>query len=99
MGIANKIYFLLFVAFVMIFTSCKSLEKSETKECCEKKVETALYSEITCPKCEYKKIEKLPTDVCLISYTCEKCKTVLNPKISDCCVFCTYGDHKCPSKQ
>ncbi|MDP2385780.1 MAG: GDCCVxC domain-containing (seleno)protein [Bacteroidota bacterium] len=56
-------------------------------------------SEITCPKCEYKKTEVLPTDVCLLSYTCEKCKTVLHPKSGDCCVFCTYGDVKCPSMQ
>jgi DNA-directed RNA polymerase subunit M/transcription elongation factor TFIIS len=59
----------------------------------------ATTSEITCPKCGHKKTETLPTDVCVLSYTCEKCKTVLHPKEGDCCVFCTYGDHKCPSKQ
>lgn len=56
-------------------------------------------SEITCPKCGHKKIETLPTDVCLIAYNCEKCAAVLHPKEGDCCVFCTYGNHKCPSKQ
>lgn len=59
----------------------------------------ALTSNITCPKCGFTAKEKLPTEVCQIAYTCKKCKTTLNPKEGDCCVFCTYGDHKCPSKQ
>ncbi|MCK6648984.1 MAG: hypothetical protein L6Q66_04965 [Bacteroidia bacterium] len=59
----------------------------------------SLQSEITCPKCGNKKTETMPTDVCLLSYTCQKCQAVLHPKEGDCCVFCTYGDHKCPSKQ
>lgn len=61
--------------------------------------EASLFSEITCPKCKHTKTEKLPTEVCLVSYTCENCKEVLHPKDGDCCVFCTYGTHKCPSKQ
>ena len=56
-------------------------------------------SEITCPKCGFKKKETMPTEVCLIKYTCTKCKTDLHPKDGDCCVFCTYGTQKCPSKQ
>ncbi len=77
--------------------SCCDEEKKD--DCCKKKEMTSLYSEITCPKCGHKKTEKLPTDVCMIKYTCEKCKTDLFPKKGDCCVFCTHGDHKCPSKQ
>lgn len=60
---------------------------------------TSTESEITCPKCGHKKMETLPTDVCLLKYNCEKCDTTLFPKDDDCCVFCTYGSHKCPSKQ
>jgi hypothetical protein len=37
--------------------------------------------------------------VCMVSYTCENCKEVMHPKDDDCCVFCTYGTHTCPSKQ
>lgn len=59
----------------------------------------SLESEITCPKCNFKKAEVMPTEVCLIKYTCTNCKTDLHPKEGDCCVFCTYGTHKCPSKQ
>jgi len=81
---------------------------SVTDSCCKKPNQAdslkqhnanSLQSEITCPKCGNKKTETMPTDVCILSYTCQKCQAVLHPKEGDCCVFCTYGDHKCPSKQ
>jgi hypothetical protein len=59
----------------------------------------SLMSEITCPKCKFRKKEIMPTDQCLLKYTCTNCKAELYPDEKDCCVFCTYGDHKCPSKQ
>jgi rubredoxin len=59
----------------------------------------AIQSEITCPKCGFKKKEIMPTDVCLLKYTCTSCRAELFPKEGDCCVFCTYGTYKCPSKQ
>ncbi|MBI4931657.1 MAG: hypothetical protein HY841_12885 [Bacteroidetes bacterium] len=58
-----------------------------------------LQSEITCPKCGHKKMETMPSDACLLKYTCEQCKTDLIAKEGDCCVFCSYGSVKCPSKQ
>jgi hypothetical protein len=69
-------------------------------KCCEKK-ETGMVekSTITCPYCGHEKLETMPTDVCQIKYTCEKCKKDINPKTGDCCVYCSYGNHKCPSKQ
>jgi hypothetical protein len=59
----------------------------------------SLHSEITCPKCGFKKVELLPTDYCLLNYKCGSCFYNIEPKESDCCVFCSYGDKKCPSKQ
>lgn len=59
----------------------------------------SLESEITCPKCKFRKKEVLPTDYCILKYTCTNCKEVLYPDDKDCCVFCTYGTYKCPSKQ
>jgi hypothetical protein len=56
-------------------------------------------SEITCPKCGFKKMEVMPTDVCQLKYTCTKCQAELYPEKGDCCVFCTYGTKKCPSMQ
>ena len=101
---------LLAVAFL---TSCSYSGKNEIvnsnqvtskDSCCSndaasKDTKMAVVSEITCPKCGHKEMENMPTDVCLLSYECKHCKTVLTPKGEDCCVFCTYGTVKCPSKQ
>ena len=69
------------------------------KDAAESSTAISVTSEITCPKCGHKKVETLPTDVCVIRYTCENCKAELTPKVGDCCVYCTYGTHKCQSKQ
>jgi hypothetical protein len=58
----------------------------------------AVYSEIKCPECGYRKAEKVPTEICRIKYTCDSCRSELRPMPDDCCVFCSYGTHKCPSK-
>ena len=56
-------------------------------------------SNISCPKCGHTENEELPTDVCLLKYDCKECAHTMTPDSGDCCVFCTYGDHKCPSMQ
>jgi hypothetical protein len=61
--------------------------------------ETSFQTVITCPECKFKKTEILPTEVCQLKYTCTNCNAVLQPKGGDCCVFCSYSDHKCPSMQ
>lgn len=71
---------------------CKAAEENDTSE-------IVLKSVIKCPECGFSKSEKMPSDVCLIKYNCENCGTEMRPKEEDCCVFCTYGDHKCPSMQ
>ena len=58
-----------------------------------------LLSVIKCPKCGYKQQEVMPTDSCLYFYQCKECKQILKPLPGDCCVFCSYGSIKCPSKQ
>jgi len=56
-------------------------------------------STITCPECGHKKKETMPEDSCLFFYSCENCGTKLKPLPGDCCVFCSYGDYKCPPIQ
>ncbi|MFC4870449.1 GDCCVxC domain-containing (seleno)protein [Negadavirga shengliensis] len=56
-------------------------------------------SSVTCPKCGYMKEERMPVDACQYFYECESCKTFLKPKQGDCCVFCSYGNVKCPPVQ
>ncbi len=74
-------------------------DKKGTDKCCKKKKEISLKTTLTCPECGHKKDETLPTEYCLLRYNCEKCKAELFPKEGDCCVFCSYGTVKCPSKQ
>ncbi|HXD06299.1 MAG TPA: GDCCVxC domain-containing (seleno)protein [Burkholderiaceae bacterium] len=56
-------------------------------------------STITCPACGHAKTETMPTDACQWHYECESCRTLLRPKPGDCCVFCSYGNVKCPPMQ
>ncbi len=56
-------------------------------------------SVIECPECGFEKEETMPVDSCLFFYECINCKVILKPMKRDCCVFCSYGDIKCPPKQ
>ncbi|MEO8150448.1 MAG: GDCCVxC domain-containing (seleno)protein [Bacteroidia bacterium] len=60
---------------------------------------TILESIITCPFCNHNNKETMPVDACQFFYECENCKTMLKPKVGDCCVYCSYGSVKCPSIQ
>ncbi len=53
----------------------------------------------TCPVCGYKQLEIMPVDACQFFYKCKNCQTRITAKEGDCCVFCSYGSVKCPSKQ
>lgn len=55
-----------------------------------------LTSELTCPKCNFKKLEQMPTDSCQFFYECQNCGKVVRPIAGDCCVFCSYGSVPCP---
>lgn len=95
---------------ITVFQGCKSENRNETIVVMEDQKKDTLTpakvdkemagkSIITCPKCGFKKSEVLPTEICQLKYTCSGCNAVLLAKEGDCCVFCTYGDKKCPSKQ
>ncbi|HET6245767.1 MAG: hypothetical protein H0V01_04960 [Bacteroidetes bacterium] len=58
-----------------------------------------LISVLTCPNCNFRKEEIMPTDSCQFFYACEDCKQVIKPKKGDCCVNCSYGSVKCPPIQ
>jgi hypothetical protein len=98
-----------FLLFGLVFLTFSCTENSSVDEKETEKANIAIeekdslsgseFSLITCPDCGFSKTEKLPTEVCLLKYTCEKCKKEMFPAEEDCCVFCTYGDKKCPSMQ
>jgi hypothetical protein len=59
----------------------------------------AFESIIVCPRCGFRATEVMPVDACQFFYDCAGCGVVLKPKPGDCCVFCSYGNRKCPPKQ
>ncbi|HIM81303.1 MAG TPA: hypothetical protein EYM54_14515 [Dehalococcoidia bacterium] len=56
-------------------------------------------SKLTCPHCGFSEDLEMPTDACQFFHECANCHTVLRPNANDCCVFCSFGDVKCPSQQ
>jgi len=57
------------------------------------------FSTLTCPECGHRRRDEMPTDACQFFYDCEGCGAMLKPKPGDCCVYCSYGDVKCPPIQ
>ena len=64
-----------------------------------KTMSVATTAELTCPICGVAQESKIPTDSCQFFYDCVGCGSVLRPKEGNCCVFCSYVDEQCPSKQ
>lgn len=59
----------------------------------------ALRSMLTCPACDARTTETMPTDACQYFYDCPACGAVLKLKPGDCCVYCSYADVPCPPVQ
>jgi hypothetical protein len=62
-------------------------------------MELQLHSTLTCPDCGFTREEEMPTDACTWFYECQGCHALLRPKPGDCCVFCSFGNVKCPPMQ
>ena len=58
-----------------------------------------LESTLTCPHCGFAERLTMPTDACLFFHECRGCQALLRPRPGDCCVFCSYGNVKCPPIQ
>lgn len=56
-------------------------------------------STVTCPACGSQETRDMPTDACTYFYPCPACGVTSKPKTGDCCVFCSYGDTRCPPMQ
>jgi len=65
----------------------------------EKLAEVKLKSQLTCPMCGNITKEVMPENYCLIMYQCKNCDKIIKPMAGDCCVFCSHGSVKCPSRQ
>jgi hypothetical protein len=58
-----------------------------------------LQSTLTCPACGHREPHTMPTNACQWFYTCSGCGATHRPNAGDCCVFCSFGDVKCPPMQ
>lgn len=56
-------------------------------------------STIVCQACGHRESEIMPEDACQYFYKCKSCGVVMRPIKGECCVFCSYGDVKCPTAQ
>lgn len=54
---------------------------------------------ISCPICGIGRAERMPENACQHFYRCRGCGEALRPHDGDCCVFCSYGNTRCPPKQ
>lgn len=50
---------------------------------------------LTCPHCGAKQQAEIPEGKCVPFYVCNACGKTVQAKKA-CCVFCDYGDRKCP---
>lgn len=57
------------------------------------------FSTLTCPECGHRAREEMPVDACQYFFECPGCGVLLKPRAGDCCVFCSYGDVRCPPVQ
>lgn len=93
-----KYIYIVFLLFTI--ASCKTdSSEPQNRQAEEETKSISLESAITCPHCGFTKTETLPTEYCLFKYTCEGCGKTITPKDGDCCVFCSYATHECPSIQ
>ncbi|MGB1206900.1 MAG: GDCCVxC domain-containing (seleno)protein [Chitinophagales bacterium] len=58
-----------------------------------------MQSILTCPKCQHQTTEVMQENACKVFHKCDACNNMVKPKEKECCVFCSYGSVKCPSKQ
>jgi hypothetical protein len=54
---------------------------------------------LTCPHCGHRARLEMPENACVYFHECGGCGLILKPTPGDCCVFCSYGDVKCPPVQ
>jgi hypothetical protein len=54
---------------------------------------------MTCPECRHVEVETMPADRCVFFWECPGCRALVRPKAGDCCVYCSYGDRRCPFVQ
>ncbi len=81
------------------FVSTEALNRSLDRYRLDHPGGDSYFSTITCPKCSHRSTEVIQMDRCVREYTCGNCSFAIKHKEGDCCVFCSYGDVKCPTAE
>ncbi len=58
-----------------------------------------LETTISCPYCNHKMTAKMSQTSIHFLHECNNCHKILKPVKGHCCIFCSYGDIKCPNTQ
>jgi len=56
-------------------------------------------NELTCPECGTKQKGEMLEAAYSYAYQCNGCSEIIEKKSDSCCVYCSYGEVRCPSEQ
>lgn len=62
-------------------------------------IEVLSKNELTCPECGTQQAAEMLDSGHSYAYQCDGCKEIIEKKEESCCVYCSYGEVKCPSQQ
>jgi hypothetical protein len=54
---------------------------------------------LTCPDCGSKQNVEMLESGYSYAYQCDSCSEIIEKKHESCCVYCSYGEVKCPEEQ
>ena len=57
------------------------------------------FSTLHCPLCGKRSTDQMPDNASVYFYRCIRCNGLFTPRSGDCCVYCSYGDVPCPTRQ
>ena len=62
-------------------------------------LEVLYKNKLTCPECgAHQEVEMLALESSRI-YECETCNELIQTNEGECCIYCQYGEVKCPNEQ
>lgn len=56
-------------------------------------------NKLTCPECASSQNVEMLESGYSYAYQCDNCSEIIEKKEESCCVYCSYGEVKCPSQQ
>lgn len=56
-------------------------------------------NQLTCPECASQQSAEMLDTGHSYAYQCDNCLEIIEKKEDSCCVYCSYGEVKCPTQQ